>query len=151
MGEPVSFVPFSVSLPGTEDAVRPGLARVLEALAPLSLNVDDAGTVELVLAETLNNVVEHALATSTADTVITVEGDHKADGLWLTVIDRGAPMPEGIAPQARQPDIDVAVEDMPEGGFGWFMIHTLVDEVRYARIDGANHLTLHLSLKTRSD
>ncbi len=136
--------PFAVSLAGTEDAVREGLAQAMAHLAPLRLNPDDAGTVELVLAEALNNVVEHALATTLEQTTIEIRGRYGAAGLHLTVIDRGAPMPDGAAPVAKTPNLDVEANDMPEGGFGWYLIHTLATDVRYVRIGTANHLSLQL-------
>ncbi len=136
--------PFAVSLAGTEDAVREGLAQAMAHLAPLRLNPDDAGTVELVLAEALNNVVEHALATTFEQTTIEIRGRSGAAGLHLTVIDRGAPMPDGAAPVAKTPNLDVEANDMPEGGFGWYLIHTLATDVRYVRIGTANHLSLQL-------
>ncbi|MEH6830072.1 ATP-binding protein [Sulfitobacter sp.] len=136
--------PFSVSIAGTEEAVRNGLAQAMACLAPLHLTADDMGTVELVLAEALNNVVEHALADSPNPTKIEIRGHHSAAGLHVTVIDRGAPMPDGATPVAKTPNLDVSICDMPEGGFGWYMIHTLATNVSYARIGASNHLSLHL-------
>lgn len=137
--------PFAVTLRGAEDAVREGLARAMDCLKPLGLSRDEAGTVELVLAEALNNVVEHALAAAPDSTTIEIRGSyHMASGLRLVVIDRGAPMPAGMAPIAKAPDLDVALGDTPEGGFGWFMIHSLATEVHYARVGQSNHLRLQL-------
>lgn len=138
------ITPFAVSLAGSEDAVRDGLAQAMAFLAPLHLDIDDSGTVELVLAEALNNVVEHALVGTTKQTMIEIRGSHGASGLHLTVIDRGAPMPDGTAPITKAPDLNVDTDDMPEGGFGWYMIHTLATDVSYARVGASNHLTLQL-------
>lgn len=131
--------------------MRGGLARIMDALDPLSLTPDDAGTVELALAEALNNVVEHALATSTGETIIEVQGQYRDSGLHLTIIDQGQEMPQGVAPTAREPDLDVPCADMPEGGFGWFMIHSLASRVRYARIGDRNHLSLLLPVRLSSN
>jgi serine/threonine-protein kinase RsbW len=144
MPDTVVLPPFTVSLAGAEDAVRAGLAQSMTCLGPLGLSSDDAGTVELVLAEVLNNVVEHALHGKDELTMVEIRGNQSTSGLRLTVIDRGAPMPKGVAPVAKAPDVDVSIEDLPEGGFGWFMIHTLATEVRYARIGHTNHLSLLL-------
>jgi serine/threonine-protein kinase RsbW len=138
--------PFTVKLVGAEDTVRDGLARVMRGLAPLALCPDDASTVELVLAEALNNVVEHALAGTSGTTQIEVRGSHNGTALTITVVDQGAPMPQGKAPGGRVPDVAVDMPDMPEGGFGWFMIHTLAEDVTYARLGGENHLTLRLAV-----
>lgn len=146
MAERFPLPPFTLSFAGGEHAVRDGLAQLMTCLAPLSLTTEEAGTVELVMAEALNNVVEHALAATTTQTAIQLRGSHSAAGLRLTVIDQGAPMPKGQAPQENAPDVDVDMSDMPEGGFGWFMIHTLAQKVHYSRIGNANHLSLHLAV-----
>jgi|AntRauTorckE5430_2_1112549.scaffolds.fasta_scaffold36098_2 serine/threonine-protein kinase RsbW len=144
MPDPTVIPPFALSLDGAEGAVREGLAQAMACLKPLGLSVEDAGTVELVLAEALNNVVEHALAATKESTTIEIRGHQTAFGLRLTVIDRGAPMPTGTAPVSKAPNIDVAFDDLPEGGFGWFMIHSLATEVHYARVGQSNHLCLQL-------
>jgi serine/threonine-protein kinase RsbW len=147
MTDPRPFTPFTVSLAGAEGAVRDSLAEVMVCLEPLGLSTDDAGTVELVLAEALNNVVEHALANTSEHTTIEIRGSHNATtGLHLTVVDEGAPMPTGKAPVPRAPEINVEFDNIPEGGFGWFMIHTLATDVQYARVDDSNHLSLHLAV-----
>ena len=146
MADEVRFPPFCVQISGAEDGVRAGLALVLSKLAPLSLSIDEKGTVELVLAEVLNNVVEHALATSPDSTRIEVRGHHNGFGLHLLIIDQGAPMPLGTAPVGLAPDLAVTRADLPEGGFGWFMIHALAHDVHYARVDNANHLGIILQV-----
>ncbi|MEP1767020.1 MAG: ATP-binding protein [Sulfitobacter sp.] len=148
MAEQQPLTPFTVSVAGAEDAVRSGLAKTMTCLAPLSLSEDDAGTVELVLAEALNNVIEHALAATDGQTAIEIHGKHDMEGLHLSIIDQGVAMPKGRAPTACAPDVNVAMADMPEGGFGWFMIHTLAQEVQYVRIGDENHLTLTISIRS---
>ncbi|WP_299414274.1 ATP-binding protein [uncultured Sulfitobacter sp.] len=146
MNDPEARPLFCITLTGAESAVREGLAEAMSSLAPLSLSVDEAGTVELVLAEALNNVVEHALAATDGKTMIEISGTHDRRGLRLSIIDEGAPMPKGQTPDAKAPDVDVADADMPEGGFGWFMIHTLATNVQYSRVGDCNHLTLRLAV-----
>jgi serine/threonine-protein kinase RsbW len=138
--------PFTVSFTGAEDAVRGALAQTMTCISPLALSEDEEGTVELVLAEALNNVVEHALARTQGQTTVEIRGNHGADGLRLSIIDQGEPMPEGQTPSAPTPNLDVAIVDMPEGGFGWFMIHTLAQDVRYIRVGNHNHLTLLITV-----
>lgn len=144
MAEDVHQFSFAVSIIGRDDAVRTGLAQAMAQLAPLELDIDEAGTVELVLAEALNNIVEHALAATDGNTTIQIHAQHGLDGLRLEIIDEGAPMPLGETPDACAPGLDVATPDMPEGGFGWFMIHSLSKKVHYARVGDTNHLSLLL-------
>ena len=108
--------PFSITLAGTQNAVRDGLAQAMMLLAPLQLGTDESGTVELVLAEALNNVLEHALSRATKQTKIEICGHHDMSGLHLTVIDCGAPMPDGTAPIKKAPNLDVNTDDMPKEG-----------------------------------
>lgn len=142
MAEQPLLPPFTVKLAGRERAVRRGIALIMECLAPLKLGKDEAGTVELVLAEAINNIVEHALATTTTETEIELRGSFSENGLKFLIIDQGASMPNNAAPVTKQPNVNVIVPKLPEGGFGWFMIHALASEVHYARIGRKNHLTV---------
>ncbi len=126
--------------------MREGIAQTLACLAPLGLGEDEAGTVQLVLAEALNNVVEHALAGTQGKTLVEIRGSLSDRGLELIIIDEGTQMPKGEAPRTRAPDVDVEMVDLPEGGFGWFMINTLAQEVSYDRVGRFNHLTLRLAI-----
>jgi len=145
MGDPPLLPPFTVWIEGNERAVRNGLAKLLLCLKPLALSADDTSTIELVLAEALNNIIEHALSDRPEPTTIEMRGAFCAtNGLRITIIDLGTPMPTGKAPVGKAPDLEVATDDLPEGGFGWFMIHTLASNVRYTRVGEANHLILEL-------
>ena len=43
-------------------------------------------------------------------------------------------------------NLDVAFEDLPEGGFGWFLIQDLAKDVLYARVENENRLSLRLAV-----
>ena len=64
-----SLPPFDVCMQSSELAVREALAEISRGLGPLELNPEEAGTVELVLAEALNNIVEHAYAPMRKDLI----------------------------------------------------------------------------------
>jgi len=51
---------FRVAVQSGPLAVREALDMVISALVSMSLGVEESGTIEFVLAEVLNNVVEHA-------------------------------------------------------------------------------------------
>ncbi|MDG1351586.1 MAG: ATP-binding protein [Sulfitobacter sp.] len=137
---------FSISLLGVEDAVREGIAQTLAWLTPLELSEDETNTVQLVLAEALNNVVEHALAGTGGQTTVEIRGHHGASGLDLCIVDKGIAMPDGVVPRLPAPDVTVDVADLPDGGFGWFLIHTLAQDVTYVRRGKHNYLTLRLAV-----
>ena len=52
--------PIRISIDSTQMAVRKALKELLDGLSPLDLDIEEMGTVELVMAEALNNIVEHA-------------------------------------------------------------------------------------------
>ena len=96
-------------------------------------------TVELVLAEVLNNIAEHAYADAPGHVAVTVV--LVADGIACEVVDEGAAMPGGALPEGNLPE-----EHLPEGGFGWHLIRSLTRDVAYRRQRGTNRLTFHIPL-----
>ncbi len=125
-------------------AVRDVLGMVFERLAPLDLDVEERGTIELVLAEALNNIVEHAYPDPDARGTIDLTVTAQADGLHFRIEDDGKPMPDGHLPLGEAADLEVDSMDLPEGGFGWFLIRGLAKDVHYSRASGRNVLTLRL-------
>lgn len=140
--------PFEVCLTNTSLSVRQALNDVLEALCPLGLDVEECATIELVLAEVLNNVVEHAYEESQHDAIIRVMGEQRPNGLHLRVVDLGRQVSEEAQLFRSAPDVDCAISDLPEGGFGWFLIRDLAKDVKYQRRGEENHLTLRLAIAT---
>ncbi|MBY5933232.1 ATP-binding protein [Tateyamaria omphalii] len=142
-----TFLPaFHISVVSGRLAVRHALAQLLDGLKPLALDVEEAGTVELVMAEALNNIVEHAYPETDASGPIDITCAHEDDGLHLTVTDSGRAMPDGQTPVGTAAEIDVDFCDMPEGGFGWFLIKDLAKDVTYQRQDNQNRLRLRLAV-----
>jgi serine/threonine-protein kinase RsbW len=125
------------------EAVRSGLAQMV-AMPPLSdLSDDDRGTAEVVLAEVLNNIAEHAYAGGPGSVAVTVKA--AAAGLDCLVVDQGVAMPDNQLPPGKLiAGPDTPVEDLPEGGFGWYLIRTLTQNLSYAREDGCNRLSFTL-------
>lgn len=127
-------------------AVRQTIARIVAALRDVVPDADRLGTVELVLAETLNNVVDHAYAEHQPPGPVTVICRGRDDLLEIRITDRGAPMPQGRIPHATIPPCTPPSGDLPEGGFGWFLIRGLSQRVTYTRRDGVNTLTVSFDL-----
>jgi len=129
-----------LTIPADPAAVRDRLIRLVAAPPLADLDPDHRGTVELVLAEVLNNVAEHAYATGQGDVSVTL--CREPQGLHCLIVDSGAPMPDGVLPPGRLPAaVDVDLADLPEGGFGWHLIHNLTQGLHYARQDGQNRLS----------
>lgn len=130
-----------IELEGTPEEVRLALETLRERLTERQLEECNAGTLEIVLAEVLNNVVEHALA-DRSDGVIALTGNYDKDRWLLKVRDNGARMPDDQIPDGYPPDVDTDLMSLPEGGFGWMMVRTLARDIAYTRAaDNWNELT----------
>ncbi|MGR3541620.1 MAG: ATP-binding protein [Hasllibacter sp.] len=141
-----------IGVAADSDSVRAALSEVA---ARFPLPPEEAGTVELVLAEAMNNVVEHAYA-GRADGRMDLRIESGPDGLRCELRDRGAPLPEGRLPLGRAIPADIPLPDTPEGGFGWFLIRQLARDLRHVRrpVPGAgrggeNVLTFRLAVGPR--
>lgn len=140
------LISFDVNVDSGELAVREALCLTLAALQPLALDIEEISTVELVLAEALNNIVEHAYPQTRPGGPIHIHSDQKANGLHFTITDEGSPMPDGQTPLGVAQNIDVDQSDLPEGGFGWFLIQDLAKDVLYQRIKDENQLCLRIAV-----
>ena len=120
--------------------VRDGL-RDLFAMTPLSSLSDDArGTAQIVLAEALNNIVEHSYAEYAGKIEIWVT--RRESYLFIRIMDEGLAMPEGDLPGGNLAWPDA----LQEGGFGWSLIRNLSHDVTYARDGKRNLLSLCISV-----
>lgn len=131
-------------IPGEPMAVRDALRRVFAAPMMGALDEDARGTAELVLAEVLNNVVEHAYAGAPGE--IDLRLGLLPGSLLCMVRDRGRPMPGERLPGGALPVI--LPDDPPEGGFGWHLIRSLSQDLRYRRAGGRNHLRFRVETRT---
>lgn len=130
-----------LAFPGTVEAVRTGLQTLMGSALLRSLTTDCRDTAQIVLAEVLNNVVEHAYAQSDGDIELTLVLGPQ--GLCCNIYDSGLPMP-GLALPEGQLAAYGETADLPEGGFGWFLIRSMTRDLTYARAAGRNHLSFRL-------
>lgn len=129
----------------TPEAVRVALGDLCDALSPLSLSTDETATIELVLAEVLNNIVEHAYR-GLAEGPIEIAVTALEDGLAVCLSDWGIPMPGGHLPDGAFPDPCASPAGAAEGGYGWFLIRTLTRDLAYSRLGGRNVLGFRLDI-----
>lgn len=129
--------------------VRRWLQRSNDRLVDEGVSEDDLHSVEIVLAEALNNVVEHAYPEGkTGEMRLLIRKRNSA--LMVEISDRGRPMPQGRAPLGNHPMTEFNQHDaMPEGGYGWFIIREIVRDLVYDRRDDQNILLFRLKLSTR--
>ncbi|MCT4372529.1 ATP-binding protein [Yangia mangrovi] len=122
--------------------VRAALGQVTEALGRGGYCAHARNCAELVLAEALNNIVEHAYAGQGPGRIrLWLQGVPGA--IRLELRDRGRPMPDLALPEGRLKPLGHD-GDLPEGGFGWYLIRRLAAEVSYRRVGGENVLRLVL-------
>ncbi len=106
---------------------------------------DTIDTLRLCIAEALNNIVEHAYEGAEGRPIF-ADVRFKPHSYEVMLIDEGKPMPGGRLPSG---DVDHNMDDLdelPEGGFGWMLIHSQMDKVEYQRRDGCNVLLLEKSV-----
>ncbi|WP_168797739.1 ATP-binding protein [Aliishimia ponticola] len=127
-------------------AVRAALAHIVSELQPMNWSKEDLGTVEIVLAEALNNIVEHAYTGEDVAGPIAIDCRAQTSALHVRIIDDGHPMPDEQPPELTEANLDMDLLDLPEGGFGWYLIRKLANDVEYRRENNQNVLDLHLAL-----
>ena len=125
--------------------VRGALETVKTWLASAGVPAALAVNVEIALAETLNNIVEHAHAGMEPGQV-TVRFRRTSGAVELELIDRGRAMPGQRLPAGAPPALAVPRDALPEGGFGWELIRAVSDSVSYRRENGENRHHLRFAL-----
>ena len=133
-----------LTIPARQSAVRDGLRALFDNILLRSLPQDERGTAEIVLAEALNNIVEHAY--SCYDGEIEISLQLRKDELVCKISDTGLPMPDGQIPSGTLPKLG-RLESLPEGGFGWHLIRSLSKDLDYHREGGRNFLTFRLDMR----
>jgi serine/threonine-protein kinase RsbW len=124
-------------------SVRDVLMSLGTSVPLCDLSPDDRGTAELVLAEVLNNIVKHAYPQTPGPIELWL--GHVSAGLACRIVDQGQGIPGGCPPPGTLPDgIDGPLHGLPEGGFGWYLILTLTQDLAYERREGLNLLSFTL-------
>lgn len=142
---------FACSFKATELEARRGIVSVVERLKGMGIPNTRVDEVQIALAEAVNNVVEHAYAeTATGDVLIRC--NLHPDRLWVEIRDAGAPFPESKLPEGKPAIVtaNTPLEDLPEGGFGWFLIRELASDIQYQRNLDNNQLSLCFEIQLTS-
>jgi serine/threonine-protein kinase RsbW len=115
-------------------------------LALLELCEDLLGRSEIVLAEILNNIAEHGhFDGHGAGDWIELYCHRSPEGIHMIVKDYGRALPQHLLSgekYAACPLAGIALDDLPEGGFGWFMIRALSRDLHSQRTERGNLLSL---------
>lgn len=136
-----------VSYRSQNDVTLFGVRDAIEHLRALlkQKRVDDLtlASVEIVVTEVLNNIVEHALSAVTG--WFELRCAISKHDLAFQITDNGREMPFGRLPAGIPPDIKGPRHELPEGGWGWSLVHTLADDLHYQRNDSLNHVSFTIS------
>ncbi len=133
-----------LSFHATDTEASAGIARLSSGLANHGLPPHKSDDVKIALAEAINNVVEHAYnGIAPANVQVTCRLDR--DRLDILISDTGHPLPGFRMPDGTPAPLGETTQDLPEGGFGWFLIHQLTSDIRYERRDGCNRLSLRFN------
>lgn len=132
----MSRVTATISGPGDE------FARVPELLDDLArahrLDGDTVADMQVALDEILSNILENGFADGRPhriDLTLAVDGGR----LTAEVEDDCAPFDPFTVPP---PDVGSSLKDRRVGGLGVHFVRSLMNDVRYARVDGRNRLVL---------
>jgi serine/threonine-protein kinase RsbW len=128
-------------------AVRDGLQSLMSCALLAELTDESRGTAEIVLAEALNNVVEHAYCRYPGKIEVVMRR-HDPD-LRFDITDSGLPMPGAEPPLGHLRGV-MEIDDLPEGGFGWFLIRSLSHSLTYRRIGERNLLSFCVTADYRA-
>lgn len=123
--------------------VRDLVAKVSLFLDQHTGNPDLCQRTEIVLAELLNNIVEHAYREEGAGR-ITLRIVLCERAVRISTEDTGDPMPGGVLPEGLLPATDGSLSSLPEGGFGWFLLRNLAQDLSYERNADTNRIRLTL-------
>ena len=132
-----------VSFNSDQQVVTDVVKQSIAWLNTHDVEADLAANAEIVLAEALNNIVEHAFEFQPTGQ-IDLSAELSELNLTFMLKDNGKVFP-GIPQKKEMKGAEIAFEDLPEGGFGWFLIHELTEQIAYARLEDQNALQLQLA------
>lgn len=139
-------------LPFTSDSasVHHAIQSVIRALARLVGSEEDLALIEIVVTEVINNIVEHAYQ-RVQGRPIDLRIVRRRSEVHFSIVDQGVVMPNGEIPADVPQNFDCPVADLPEGGFGWTLIHKLARGIKYARVGDENHLRFYFSVRDSAE
>ncbi|USD38069.1 MULTISPECIES: ATP-binding protein [Ferrimonas] len=122
------------------------MAKSVAAMYQLSaLPLEDAGLVELAVAEIGNNVVEHAYGNRPGGS-LEIRYRQWADGIEIVLVDEGIAMPEAQRQRVTEPQLLELNPDDPStwltSGRGLGIVGQVMDSQSYSREDQRNYFRM---------
>lgn len=119
-------------------ALEPARQAVLRFLVPHALGRDALFNVELILEETLTNLIRHAF-TDDAERQIDLSLQVEPGEIVMRFEDDGI---EFNPLDAREPLLPTSIDDAAPGGLGLLLMRKHARSIAYERRDGRNYLTI---------
>lgn len=116
----------------------------INRLCALVLDQTACNEVELAVVEAVNNCIEHAYHQQDGQEV-RIALEIGAEAVEIVVEDSGEPLDHTLVETVSKDTLTFDPADMdnlPEGGMGWFLINSMMDEVRYVSQGGCNTLSM---------
>lgn len=122
-----------------------GILRNFIAQACLETGIPEDVSYELQLCmdEACTNIIQHGYAGMNPGSII-FEMEISKESVTMFITDFGYAFEPGPAPM---PDVAAALEGQPVGGFGLFIIYSIMDAVDYRSDETGNTLILKKKLK----
>ncbi len=110
-------------------------------LKEMNIDEEDIISCEIALREALNNVIKHSYKNN-VNNIIEIETEIDNNGATFKIIDYGKTR-ETLAPATLDFD-PLNKEQLPEGGFGLFIIEKLMTETKYFSEENKNTFLMHM-------
>jgi anti-sigma regulatory factor (Ser/Thr protein kinase) len=124
---------YSLHFPGTLDSLEKVALFIQQVCLQAELPDDFIGNIALVASEAVTNAIRYG--TRSQEEILSVTMDFTSTALSVQVLDHGP----GFDPdEVILPDLDYPAE----GGYGIYLIKTLMDEVTYSRGNDGNTLRM---------
>lgn len=121
------------------------LQRVVDDLTAFKLSEDLLASAEILMAEVINNIIEHAYQ-SESNQPIEMSLLCTDTTLKFVFLDFGHAMPFGMPPSETPSNLTHNTEQLPEGGFGWPIIRKLSKNIQYSRRGKVNALAVEMDM-----
>ena len=110
----------------------------IDKLSSAGVGVGNKDSCKLALTEAINNVIEHAYDESIKE-IIDLKILLSDEEIVFHLTDSGKPVDPAMFEGRR---FSLPEDDMATGGWGLYLIHELMDDIRYYSLDGENHLVI---------
>lgn len=127
---------------GSFDGVREALKTVNKLLEDI-VAIEQMAAIELCMAETLNNIVEHGYKEK-AGGRINIQVERSNAVVCFSVSDTGHP--NLVMSEQALPDASFDPDAMADGGYGFSLMQTIASRLDYRRVDGVNVTTIWCAL-----